>query len=110
MPINKNIIDLTDFMPTIAQFAGVSQLELSKYGIMDGQSFYNQSAGANTESRSWSYGYYFPFPTAPTEKRIYVQYTMYKLYDETNHNYFFNLQKDSLEKQEFKAVLSGMRN
>lgn len=59
-------------------------------------------------------------------KRIYVQDTMYKLYDATNHNYFFNLQKDSLEqypipnsaltpaekkkKEDFTSVLLSMHN
>ena len=96
--INKNIVDLTDFMPTIADLAGISQLELLKYGVMDGSSFYSQLQTPNSVGRSWSYGYYYPLSNNLLSKRIYVQDTMYKLYDNTNHNYFYNLQKDSLEK------------
>ena len=97
--VNKNIVDFTDFMPTIAQLAGIYQTQLSSYGVMDGNSFYDQLNGSGTRTRTWSYGYYYPILNTPSQKRIYVQDTMYKLYDATNHNYFFNLQKDSLEQR-----------
>jgi hypothetical protein len=60
------------------------------------------------------------------QKRIYVQDTAYKLYDITNNNNFYNLQKDSLEqfpipdaqltpaekkiKKNFQNVLADMHN
>jgi arylsulfatase A len=97
--VNKNIVDFTDFMPTIARFANLFPTELGKYGIMDGNSFYDQLNGSSAGARTWSYGYYYPNLNTPSQKRIYVQDTMYKLYDATNHNYFFNLQKDSLEQR-----------
>jgi arylsulfatase A len=96
--VNKNIVDFTDFMPTIARFANLLPINLgNKYGVMDGQSFYDQLYGPGAVARTWSYGYYYPNFNTPSQKRVYVQDTMYKLYDATNHNYFFNLQKDSLE-------------
>jgi len=96
--INGNIIDFTDFMPTFAKIAGIPATELATYGIMDGRSFYRQLSDPNSQGRPWSYGYYFPYPNHPDNKRVYVQDTIYKLYDVTNNNYFFNLQLDSLEK------------
>lgn len=58
------------------------------------------------------------------QKRVYVQDTSYKLYDATNKNDFYNLQKDSLEqfpipdskltakekqiKANFQAILGNM--
>lgn len=124
--INRNIIDFTDFMPTIADMASIPKSELSQYGIMDGTSFYNQLFGAGSTARTYSYGYYFPEANMPAQKRVYVQDTVYKLYDATNHNYFFNLQKDSLEqnplannkltihelgvKRKFANILSRMHN
>jgi len=95
---NGNIIDFTDFMPTFAKIAGIPATELATYGIMDGRSFYRQLSDPNSQGRPWSYGYYFPYPNHPDNKRVYVQDTIYKLYDVTNNNYFFNLQLDSLEK------------
>jgi arylsulfatase A len=126
MSINKNIIDFTDFMPTMAKIAGIPERTLQTYGILDGQSFYKQLSNPNISGRAWSYGYYFPYPNVPRDKRVYVQDTIYKLYDVTNANHFFNLQKDSLEqypipndqltakeimiKQNFSNVLASMHN
>ncbi len=124
--VNKNIVDLSDFMPTIATISGTTQASLTQYGILDGRSFYSQLTGPNIKGRDWSYCYYFPYPNNKAEKRIFVQDTTYKLYDRTNGNRFYNLQKDSLEKSpipdskltaneraikaNFEKVLSGMHN
>ena len=122
----RDIVDFTDFMPTIATLAKVPKTDWSKYGIMDGYSFSNQLLGLSATPRTSSYDYYFPFSTAPSEKRVYVQDTTYKLYDITNNNNFYNMQTDSLEqhpipdnqltpaekktKKNFQAVLASMHN
>lgn len=124
--INKNIVDFTDFMPTIATIANIPKNKWSNYGIMDGQSFFNQLSNPGITGRSWSYGNYFPYPKLLWQKRVYVQDTAYKLYDSTNNNHFYNLQTDSLEqhpipnsqlteseraiKKNFKHVLATMHN
>lgn len=93
--INRNIVDFSDFLPTIASITGTSVG--SQYGTIDGQSFYNQFTNPSAKGRSWSYGYYFPYPANAKQKRVYVHDTAYKLYDASNSNRFYNLQRDSLE-------------
>jgi arylsulfatase A len=94
---NKNIVDFTDLMPTIANIAQIPKANLGKYGIMDGKSFFDQLADPTKIGRTYSYGYFFPFPSYKAQQRVYVQDTAYKLYDATNSNNFYNIQKDSLE-------------
>ena len=93
--INRNIVDFSDFLPTIANLTGTPVG--SEYGTIDGQSFYSQFTNPSAKGRAWSYGYYFPFPGNAKQKRVYVHDTTYKLYDASNLNRFYNLQKDSLE-------------
>jgi arylsulfatase A-like enzyme len=124
--ISTNIVDLTDFMPTFARIAGIGKLNLQAYGIMDGRSFYNQFSDPNNAGRCGHMVNYLPYPHNPADKRVYVQDTVYKLYDSTNNNYFFNLQKgftrkvpnpddqltanELLIKQKFSKVLAKMHN
>ena len=89
--INKNIVDFTDFMPTIATIANIPKTKWSNYGIMDGQSFFSQLSNPGVTGRNWSYGNYFPYSKLLWQKKIYVQDTAYKLYDSTNNNNFYNL-------------------
>jgi arylsulfatase A len=120
--INRNIVDFTDFLPTIANLTNVSSLKYQS----DGQSFSAQLADPGLAGRTWSYCYFQPFKNTPSQRRIYVQDTTYKLYDNTNNNNFYNTQKDSSElfpipddqltpnelivKQNFQSVLAGMHN
>ena len=93
----RDIVDFTDFMPTIASLSNVPHDDWKNYGIMDGESFDKVLSGNGGHERTSSYGYYFLNPRNAAQKRIYVQDTAYKLYDITNNNNFYNLQKDSLE-------------
>jgi len=122
----RNIVDFTDFMPTIASLAKVPKEDWPNYGIMDGQTFHTQLLGTGTTTRTSSYTYYFPNSRLPLLNRIYVQDTTYKLYDITNNNNFYNLQIDSLEqfpipdtlltareraiKRGFQSILARMHN
>jgi arylsulfatase A len=124
--INKNIVDFTDIMPTIAQIAKIPKTNWGTYGMLDGIPFYKQFATPDIQGRTWSYGYFLPYPQNKVQQKVYVQDTAYKLYDNTNGNYFYNIQKDSLEqapipdnkltnrekkiKQNFQNVLAGMHN
>ena len=123
--VNRNIVDFSDFLPTAADIAGISQFG-SGYGTIDGQSFYSQFLNPSLKGRAWSYGYYFPYPNLPKQKRVYVQDTTYKLYDASNASHFYNVNKDSLEKKpitvakqtpeqktikaNFKNILASMHN
>ena len=122
----RDIVDFTDFMPTIASLAKVPKTDWASYGIMDGQTFHKQLLGLTATPRTSSYGYFFANPKVPRDKRVYVQDTTYKLYDITNNNNFYNMQIDSLEqhpipenqltpaekkiKKSFQSVLAGMHN
>jgi arylsulfatase A len=122
----RDIVDFTDFMPTIASLANVPQIDWPNYGIMDGKTFHKKLLGTGNVLRKSSYGYYFPNSRIPSQKRIYVQDTVYKLYDISNNNNFYNLQTDSLEqfpipdaqlsltekqiKKSFQNILASMHN
>lgn len=124
--VSRGIVDFSDFMPTIANLAKVPPTIMANFGIMDGNSFHKQLLGEGSIERTSSYCYYFPNRRASLQKRIYVQDTTYKLYDETNNNNFYNLQLDSLEqypipdvqltpaqrkiKENFQHILARMHN
>ena len=90
--INENLVDFTDFFPTLLDLAGVSPKE-SK--ILDGLSFYPQLLGDTSKVRDWVYCHYAPnwgnFPS-----RTYVQNKELKLYQD---GLIYNVVADPLEQQ-----------
>jgi len=93
--ISNNLLDLTDFMPTIADIAGTTVP--ASYGTMDGTSFYPEIMGQTGDPRSWVYCYYNPFvPGKPRVTKIWAQDENYKLYSTGD---FFNYTSDLLEKK-----------
>ena len=87
--VNDNLVDFTDFYPTLLDVAGVSQPETTRDGI----SFYSQLLGEESETRSWIFCHYAPnwgqFPS-----RRYVQNTELKLYDDGS---IYQVKKDPME-------------
>lgn len=98
--VNRDLIDFTDFMPTIADMAGTKPP--SDYGILDGVSFYPRLVNQKATPRKWIFTQtelQYPDPRQPFRKR-YVFDENYKLYDSTFK--FYNLVTDPLEKKPLK--------
>ena len=89
--VNNHLIDFTDFLPTLLQASGQPSLPKSE---TDGISFYGQLFGENENTREWIFCHYAP-NWGKFESRRYVQNKDWKLY---GNGEFYNLAKDSLEK------------
>ncbi|SDM21967.1 sulfatase-like hydrolase/transferase [Kriegella aquimaris] len=89
--INNHLIDFTDFLPTLLQASRQPSLPKSE---TDGISFYGQLFGENENTREWIFCHYAP-NWGKFESRRYVQNKDWKLY---GNGEFYNLAKDSLEK------------
>ena len=88
--INDNLIDFTDFLPTILEATTGS---LSDTLQTDGLSFYSQMLGKETKVRDWIFCDYAP-NWGEFEPRRYVQNKNWKLY---GNGKFYNLEDDQLE-------------
>lgn len=78
--VNDDLIQLPDFLPTFAQAANVKNL--SKYGILDGHSFYNALLGQTYAVNQQLFNHYDPHPDFSDLQR-WVRDKTYKLYDST---------------------------
>jgi arylsulfatase A-like enzyme len=109
--VNENLVDFTDFYPTLLDLAGV-QPQGSK--LLDGQSFYPQLLGDHSKTRDWVFCHYAPnwgkFP-----KKTYVQNTELKLYADST---IFQIKQDPSEQNpleihqlspEQQSVIQGFR-
>lgn len=94
------LIDYTDFMPTLADIAGIPKP--TTYGTLDGVSFYDELTGASTSSRAWSF---CKWDNSPLDNKIPIRYAFdynYKLYDSSKNHNFYNLKKDVQEQRPIK--------
>lgn len=85
---NHNLVDFSDFLPTLSDAAGVK----TPSGL-DGQSFFPQLKGEPAEPRKWMFCYYNPRPERTKPVR-FVRDTRYKLYGDGR---FYDIQVDSRE-------------
>ena len=122
--IDKQLIDFSDFLPTIADIANVRVP--ASYGIIDGKSFYPYVMGDTSAQRDWIFCHYDQNVKGEGRHPIrrWTQDSTYKLYDSTN--LFYNIKRDLFEnhpladnqltakekaiKQKFAAVLASMHN
>jgi arylsulfatase A len=123
--VNDNLIDFSDFMPTLADMAHISKP--TTYGILDGISFYPLiNGGISLNPRQWVFCHYDQNEGGEGKHPIkrWVQNTKYKLYDSTGK--FFDIKKDLYErspipddqltpkeketKAQFASILSTMHN
>lgn len=88
--VNNNLVDFPDFLPTMAEMAGTSVPP--KFGTTDGISFYSQLTGGEGTVRTYSFCHWDPGNTRKFSR--WAQTTTYKLYDYTDRNAFFNIEKD----------------
>jgi len=91
---STGLIDASDFLPTIANMAKLSQPKT--YGPLDGISFYPLLFGSTERLRDWIYCYWNPQFNQDIF-RVWVQDEKYKLYDSTNEHYFFDIRNDPNE-------------
>ena len=90
--VNKNLIDFTDFLPTMCEAAGV---ELPSSFAPDGQSFYPQLKGKNGKARQWVYCWYAPQKVSDEKAVVFARTQRYKLYRSGD---FYDVQNDFDEK------------
>lgn len=101
----NDLVDFSDFMPTIADIAGTNIP--ASYGTIDGVSFYPQLMGEKGNPREWIFCHYQPFINVAGNEKIYrwVQNADYKLYDSTGwekSKEFFNLNIEPTERKPLK--------
>lgn len=94
--VNNDLIDFTDFFPTIAEVAGVQKL--TKYGILDGVSFAPRLQGQPGNPRQWIFLHYQQGGITTR----YVQNTQYKFYEGTAK--FYNIVNDIAEDHPLKDL------
>jgi len=100
----SDLIDFTDFMPTIADVTGASLPEGPGF-CADGRSFSPQLRGKKGKPRDWVFFHYDRNPEVaasnPAYKRArFVRSKEYKLYDTGE---MYNVKKDPLEQQEISV-------
>ena len=96
--VNKNLVDFSDFMPTLADIAKVNVP--ANYGVIDGKSFSAQLFGNPYTARTSSFGYYDANRWGPDNipPTIYAMDYNYKQYDDSLGKRFYNYLTDMDEK------------
>jgi arylsulfatase A len=87
--VNSDLVDSTDFLPTICAAAGI---DVPKDTKLDGQSFLPQVRGETGRPRSWIYSWYSP---RGEDLREFAFNHRYKLYQTGE---FYDLSSDPAEK------------
>lgn len=95
-----DIIDVTDFFPTICTAAGVT---IPESLTIDGRSFLPQIRGEQGHPREWRYTWYNP-SGGPKAKAEWAQNNRYKLYADGQ---FFDTQADPKERSPLAADALG---
>lgn len=85
--VNDNLVDLTDFIPTLLEAVGVKR---PRDLVLDGQSFYPQLIGTSSKGRDWIFGHYEP-RWGNIKKARYVHDKHWKLYGDGR---IYDLQSD----------------
>lgn len=94
-----DLVDSTDFLPTLLAAAGVSAPKGTKF---DGRSFFPQLRGEKGSPREWIYSWYSPRQNADNEAvKEFAFNHRFKLY---RTGEFFDLSKDPDEKQPLKVA------
>lgn len=97
--VNDDLIDFADFLPTFAQFGKIN--DLSKYGPVDGRSFYNVLFNKSYDDKQQLFCHFDPHPGF-TDLQRWVRDKTYKLYDSTltpKAGKFYNTVVDEKERR-----------
>jgi arylsulfatase A len=89
--VNSDLVDFSDFFPTLAEAAGVS---LPPGQTLDGKSFLPQILGKRGTPRKYIYMYYKP-EWGNFKNGVFARDQKYKLYGDGR---FYDVEKDVLEK------------
>lgn len=89
--VNSDLVDFSDFFPTLAEAADVSLPAGQK---LDGQSFLPQILGKPVKSREYIYMYYKP-AWGNFKNGVFARDQKYKLYGDGR---FYHVEKDVMEK------------
>jgi arylsulfatase A len=95
--VNDDLIDLADFLPTFAEAGNITNL--SKYGTLDGLSFYKRMFGIEDTAKSQLFLHFDSGPGFTKLKR-WVRDKTYKLYDSIGSGgiyRFYNIVNDEEE-------------
>ena len=90
--VNKELIDFTDFLPTLCDGAGINRPTTPE---TDGKSFYPQLYGKKTEARKWIYCWYAPRQVYDEKAIVFARDRKYKLY---RTGEFYDIENDFYEK------------
>ncbi|WP_190810681.1 sulfatase-like hydrolase/transferase [Flagellimonas sp. S3867] len=107
--VNNNLIDFTDFTPTLLEVATQEKWDEK---VLDGHSFYPQLVNQKYAPRDWVFCHYEP-NWGKFEPRRYVHDKTWKLYENGN---LFNIEEDPLEENPLQienqpeAVKSKIKN
>lgn len=88
--ISKDLVDFTDFLPTLAEAAAIS---IPADWVADGRSFLPQVIGKPSSSKEYIYMYYKP-EWGRFDNGVFVRNQKYKLYDDGR---FYDLELDVME-------------
>ena len=92
---DKTLIDYTDFLPTMADVAGIKKP--TTYGTLDGTSFFDNLVGKKGQDRDWVFCHWDGTINDKTPRVRFVNNINYKLYDTLNYSQFYNILKDTFE-------------
>ncbi|MHC4404903.1 MAG: sulfatase/phosphatase domain-containing protein, partial [Planctomycetota bacterium] len=96
--VNDDLIDFTDFLPTLLEAAGEDVPD-----GLDGRSFLAQLRGEAGRPREWMYCYYCPRPERTPPVR-FVRDQRWKLYGDGR---LFDVTGDPMEKSPLETVEQG---
>lgn len=99
--VNNDLIDSTDFLPTVREAAGTPLSEKVK---IDGRSFLPQLLGQKGNPRKWTFCHFDPRPGWDKDRfrlKRYARNKRFKLYDDGS---LFDIPNDQLEQKPFVAA------
>lgn len=97
----NDLVDFTDFYPTIADLAGI---ELGENDPSDGQSFLPQILGEDTTPRSWILQTYHPYWGKRLNSTLFTRTADFKLY---HTGAFYEVPEDLYEEHDLSGNLES---
>ena len=88
-----DLIDFTDFLPTLAEVIG---FQVPEHVSVDGVSFGDRFEGRAGQPREWIYTYFFPYPYESDRGHPLVAYVRDKRYQLFEDGAFFDVEADPL--------------
>ena len=93
--VNENLVDSTDFLPTLVEMAGRS---ISNESPLDGVSFLPQLLGQPSKPRDWVFCHYDPRPGWDKDQFRKIRFARDKRYKLYGDGKLYDVPKDKLER------------